>query len=36
MKAPEGGEGELFPLYCVVPVTLAGSGFALDDRIYGF
>ena len=26
----------LFPLYRVVPMSLAGAGFALDDRIYGF
>ena len=27
---------DLFPLYRVVPMPLAGAGFALDDRIYGF
>jgi hypothetical protein len=26
----------LFPLYRVVPMPLAGAGFALYDRIYGF
>ena len=26
----------LFPLYRVVPMPLAGAGFALHDRIYGF